>query len=513
MLVDEVVDLQGLLEDRKPLVDVASYLGDTGHELSAFGDVVIHEVVSSTDAVVPGALFVAQRGLRSHGAKYAADAIAAGAVAILTDREGETIIQKSRQVESGQASVPLLVVSKPEVDLGHLAHWFHGHPMRSMHAVGITGTNGKSTITTLLYEIWKSAGYTAGLMGTIATLMPGVEITSGRTTDSADEIARRTAQMARLHVRALAMEVSSHGLALHRLAGARFSAVAFSNLSQDHLDFHGDMESYFLAKARLFTHDFSDRAFINIDNPYGRRLAEMTELEVVTLSLHDPDASWFLERREAIATGYRLALRGPGGILIESELSLPGIHNIENYMMAVALAVDSGVDPLVIATLSKHLLGARGRMERIDLGQEFAAFIDYAHTPDAVTRVLGSLRENFSGRVIALLGCGGDRDRSKRPLMGKALLDGSDVAIFTSDNPRSEDPSAILSEMTANLEFTEPSLVEVDRRRAIRYAVSIAKPGDVVIALGKGHEKGQEVKGQVEDFDDRFELAAAIEDR
>lgn len=503
MLVDE--DL--LLDHQRSLVEIASYLGDTGRDVSSLGNVSISEISSSTTSVKPGALFVAQRGIRVHGARYAVDAVNAGAVAILTDREGEEIIQGL------QVAIPVLVVSRPEVDLGHLAHWFHGNPMRSMHAVGVTGTNGKSTITTLLYEIWKGAGYTSGLMGTIATLMPGVEISSERTTESADEIARRIAQMERLHVRSLAMEVSSHGLELHRLAGAKFAAVGFSNLSQDHLDFHGDMESYFLAKARLFTHEFSEKAFINIDDLYGKRLAEMTSLESVTLSLQDSSASWFTERYEALPHGYAVALRGPGGILIETELPLIGSHNVENYLMAVALAVDSGVDPLVVAETTRTLRGAPGRMERVDLGQDFLAYVDYAHTPDAVTRVLDSLRGNVSGRIIALLGCGGDRDRSKRPLMGSALLDGADIAIFTSDNPRSEDPAVILGEMTKHLTINAPSLIEIDRKNAIAHAVSLAMPGDVVIALGKGHERGQEIQGEIEEFDDRLELARAIEGR
>jgi UDP-N-acetylmuramoyl-L-alanyl-D-glutamate--2,6-diaminopimelate ligase len=497
-----------LLDHHRALIDVANYLGDTGVEISALAKIAITEVSSSTDSVIPGALFVAHRGLRSHGAQYVAKAIEAGATAILTDREGESIIGNTLP-----AHIPVLVVSRPEIDLGHLAHWFHGDPMRSMHAVGVTGTNGKSTITTLLYEIWQSAGHVSGLMGTIATWMPGVEISAERTTESADEIARRTAQMARLHVRSLAMEVSSHGLSLNRMAGARFAAVAFSNLSQDHLDFHGNMESYFSAKARLFTREFSDRAFINIDNDYGKRLSGMTSLETLTLSLHDSRASWFVEGREALSSGNRLAIRGPGGILIESEVSLLGTHNVENYLMAVALAVDSGVDPLVIAHLSPQLRGAPGRMERVDLGQPFSAYVDYAHTPDAVSRILASIRENVAGRVIALLGCGGERDRSKRPLMGSALFDGADVAVFTTDNPRSEDPAKILDEMTAQLEISSPSLIEIDRQRAIEYAVSIAEPGDVVIALGKGHEKGQEFDGRIEEFDDRLELARAIEGR
>lgn len=503
-----LVDEQILLGQSRSLVDVANYLGDTGLDLSGLSGIEVTEITSSTGAVIPGSLFVAHRGIRSHGAHYIHAAIEAGAIAFLTDREGEEIIRTA-----GAGELPVLVVSRPEVDLGHLAHWFHGHPMRNMHAVGVTGTNGKSTITTLLYEMWEKAGYVSGLMGTIATVMPGLSVSAVRTTESADEIARVTAQMARLHVRTLAMEVSSHGLALDRLNGARFAAVAFSNLSQDHLDFHGDMASYFAAKSTLFTHEFSDRAFINIDDPYGAKLAEATKLETVTVSLTDRHAAWSVVARESLPTGNRLSIRGPGGILIESQIPLIGTHNVENYLLALALAVDSGVDPLVIAEISRHLKGAPGRLERIDLGQPFMAYVDYAHTPDAVSRVLRSLRESVPGRVIALLGCGGDRDRSKRPLMGKALSDGADVAIFTSDNPRSEDPSQILAEMTAGIDVNEPSLVEVDRRSAIERAVSIAEEGDVVILLGKGHERGQEFDGWMEEFDDRLELAKAIEGR
>ena len=504
MLVDE----HALVAQTRSLVDIANYLGDTGLSLAQLAGIEITEVASSTESVIPGALFVAHRGIRSHGADYVEGAISAGAVAILTDKEGESKISAH-----GEVAVPVLVVSRPEVDLGHLAHWFHGDPMRSMHAVGVTGTNGKSTITTLLYEIWQAAGFTAGLMGTIATLMPGIEMSAERTTESADEIARRVAQMAQLHVRSLAMEVSSHGLALDRINGAKFAAVGFSNLSQDHLDFHGDMESYFNAKASLFTYEYGQRAFINIDDAYGRRLAAMTSLESMTLSLTDKSASWFVTDREATARGNRLEIRGPGGLLISTEIPLIGTHNVENYLMAIALAVDSGVDPTVIESASHSLKGARGRMERIELGQSFTALVDYGHSPDAVTRVLSSIRESSSGRIIALLGCGGDRDRSKRPLMGQALASGADVAIFTSDNPRSEDPSVILNEMTAGLAITSPSRIEIDRKSAIQYAISLAEPGDVVIVLGKGHERGQYFKDNVEEFDDRLEVAKAIEGR
>lgn len=497
-----------IIDTKRGLIEIARYLGDIGTDPSLLSGVEITDVTSDSAQVGPGSLFVAIQGMTRHGAEFAPTALASGAAAILTDRAGEALIRSNPA-----STIPILVVSRPEVDLGHLAHWFYRDPMRSMHAVGITGTNGKSTTTTLLFEIWRAAGFTSGLMGTLSIEMPGISIPAGRTTESADQIARNCAQMAQLHVRSLAMEVSSHGLVLNRLNGAHFAAVGFTNLSQDHLDFHGDMESYFLAKARLFSHEFSDRAFINIDDHYGARLAEMTSLEVVTLSTSSPRASWSLTDQEKSGAGNRLRLRGPGGIMIESEISLIGAHNVENYLMAVALAVDSGVDPLVIAEVSPLLVGAAGRMERVDIGQSFLAFVDYAHSPDAVERVLRSLRENVTGRVIAVLGCGGDRDKGKRPLMGQALMAGSDIAIFTSDNPRSEDPEAILSEMTSGLRIEGESRIESDRKAAIRYATSLAKAGDAVIVLGKGHEKGQYFADRIEEFDDRIELARAIEAR
>ena len=497
-----------LLDSKKSLVEISNYLGDTGIELPKLSGIEVTDISSDTSTISSGALFVAIKGLTRHGATYARQAINDGAVAILTDRDGEALI-----AQSGGSDVPVLVVSRPEIDLGHLAHWFHGDPMRSMHAVGITGTNGKSTTTTLLYEIWNAAGFTSGLMGTVSTIMPGVEIPAQRTTDSADLVARRCAQMANLHVRSLAMEVSSHGLSLHRLNGARFAAVGFTNLSQDHLDFHGDMESYFAAKSSLFTREFSDRAIINIDDPYGLKLSESTPLEVISLSLRNPRATWSITDVAKNPAGNQIRMRGPGGIMMESEIKLLGSHNLENYLMAVAFAIDSGVDPLVVAEISPRLRGAAGRMEQVNLGQPFSAFIDYAHSPDAVERVLKALRENIQGRVIAVLGCGGDRDRSKRPLMGKALQQGSDIAIYTSDNPRSEDPAAILQEMVHDVKVTMPSMIEVDRHEAIKIAVSLAQPGDAVIILGKGHEKGQYFADRVEEFDDRMELARAIEAR
>jgi len=488
---------------RRNLAEVAAYLGPIYPASGEWAKVSVTDITSDSHSVTPGSLFVALPGIRRHGASYALDAIKAGAVAIVTDQAGDSMIS--------DRSIPIITVSRPEVDLGHLAHWFYDNPMTKMYAAGITGTNGKTTTTTLLYEIWQEAGFAAGLLGTIATRMPGIEIPAIRTTPSADSIARSAAQMAELHVRALAMEVSSHGLALHRVNGARFAAVGFTNLSQDHLDFHGTMESYFQAKSKLFSHEFAERAFINIDDEYGARLAESAEIEVSTLSLSDRRATWHLIDYHRTRVGYQIQVRGPEGILVESEIGIRGRHNLENYLMALAFGYDSGVDSLLLERISPVLRGAPGRLERVDLGQDFEAFVDYAHSPEAVEKVIATLRESTESKLISVIGCGGDRDKSKRPLMAKASVEGADISIFTSDNPRSEDPETIINEMTSGLTLSAAVIVEIDRAEAIAKAVAMADKGDCVVVLGKGHEQGQAFKDRTEPFDDRIELAKAIE--
>jgi UDP-N-acetylmuramoyl-L-alanyl-D-glutamate--2,6-diaminopimelate ligase len=263
----------------------------------------------------------------------------------------------------------------------------------------------------------------------------------------------------------------------------------------------------------LFTFEFADLAVINIDDAYGLKLKEITELPVMTVSRHDQSATWHYAAITKDYVGAHVAIRGGGGILIEGKVHLHGGYNFDNLLMAVAIATESGIDPIDIAAILPTLTGAAGRLETVRLGQNFTALVDYAHSPDAVTRVLETAHEISDGRVIAVLGCGGDRDASKRALMGKALHEGADVAIFTSDNPRSEKADAILVQMTLGLDIQVPSAVIEDRSEAIKAAVNEAKDGDLVIVLGKGHEKGQEINGLVHPFDDRIELAKAIEDK
>jgi len=480
------------------VVGVASATSDlTADELSK---VLITGVTHSDSQVEPGDLFIAIPGANRHGAEFAARAISKGAIAVLTDQRGAALV----------SGVPVLVVSNPRQAAGLIAALFYNEPMRDLASVGITGTNGKTTVSTLLYQIFEAADRECGLIGTIETRIGKDAIESSRTTPEATDLQAIAATMRERHLRHLVMEVSSHAIALHRVQGAHFAFVGFTNLTQDHLDFHGDMESYFAAKAALFTFNYADQAVINIDDPYGAKLAASTELPVISISRTSQKAIWHFAEIDSSSKQVHFKIRGSGGILIESSTQLRGGYNLDNLLMAIAIAVESGVDPIDVAASVPKLSGATGRLEEVKVGQAFNAFVDYAHTPDAVSNVLSSLREFTTGQVIAVLGCGGDRDSSKRPLMGEALTNGADVAIFTSDNPRSEAPQVILQQMVGSQKISDPSRVIEDRKSAITYAVSIAKPGDTIVILGKGHEVGQEVSGEKLPFDDRVVLAQAI---
>jgi len=464
---------------------------------------VISGLTLSSKDVQEGDLFIALSGENFHGADFVPDAIARGAVAILTDEEGASKV----------SGVPVIVSSNPRRAAGVISAWFYSEPMRDLYSVGVTGTNGKTTVTTLLHQIMSAAGRESGLIGTVETRIGDEIISSLRTTPESSDLQALSAVMRERHMRNLVMEVSSHAIALERIRGSHFAVVAFTNLSQDHLDFHKTMEEYFAVKSKLFTFEFGDLAVINIDDSYGKTLAENTELPVMSVSRLDQSATWHYVSIESDYVGAHIAIRGSGGILIEGKVHLHGGYNYDNLLMAVAIATESGIDPIDIAAILPQLTGAVGRLESVRLGQNFTALVDYAHSPDAVARVLETAHEITDGRVIAVLGCGGNRDASKRSLMGKALHEGADVAIYTSDNPRSEKPEAILVQMTLGLDIQEPSAVIPDRKEAIKSAVDQAQEGDLVLILGKGHEKGQEIDGVVHPFDDRVELARAIEDK
>ena len=488
----------------KSLSAICSVVGAT-HSLNEkeMAAISISGISQSSDGVVAGDLFIALPGEKFHGAQFAVAAIRNGAVAILSDAVGAAMI----------TGVPVLISNNPRRAAGVISAWFYAEPMRDLYSVGVTGTNGKTTVTTLLHQIMEAAGRESGLIGTVEVRIGGDVLVSKRTTPESSDLQALSAVMRERHMRNLVMEVSSHAITLDRIRGSHFAVVGFTNLSQDHLDFHKTMEEYFLAKAKLFTFEYGDLAVINIDDPYGARLAVQTELPVLTLSRTDSKATWHFTSITRDYVGASVAIRGSGGILIEGKTALYGGYNYDNLLMAVAIAAESGIDPIDIAAILPRLTGAAGRLEAVRLGQNFTALVDYAHSPDAVARVLETAHEITAGNVIAVLGCGGDRDKSKRSLMGMALRDGADIAIYTSDNPRSERPEDILVQMLLDIDVAAPSEVISDRATAIRTAVNHAQAGDVVIVLGKGHEKGQEIAGTVHEFDDRIELARAIEDK
>ena len=488
-----------------PAVSLAKIVDSCNAQVSIsegeLSKIIISGATHNDSEVMPGDLFVAIPGANRHGAEFYESAKKRGAVAVLTDPTGVTLIK----------DLPVLIVDNPRLIAGRVSALVYSEPMRDINCIAITGTNGKTTVTTLLHQIFSAAHRECGLIGTVETRIGDEVIASKRTTPEATDLQALAAVMRERHMRHLVIEASSHALQLHRLEGAHFAIAGFTNLTQDHLDFHGDMESYFAAKSALFNFAMAELACINIDDPYGARLAASTELPVLSISRSNPKAIWHFIQIDSEAKRVQLKIRGSGGILIETSTTLRGGYNFDNLLMAIAIAVESGVDPIDIAAIVPNISGAAGRLEEVSVGQSFNAFVDYAHTPDAVSNVLKSIKEFTFGRVIAVLGCGGDRDASKRPLMGKALIESSDIAIFTSDNPRSEDPSDILRQMVGEISVVNKSQIISDRASAIAYAVSVAEPGDTVAILGKGHELGQEIKGEVFDFDDRLVLAQAIE--
>jgi UDP-N-acetylmuramoyl-L-alanyl-D-glutamate--2,6-diaminopimelate ligase len=470
-------------------------------------DAVVTGVTHDSSAVRPGDLLAALPGSRTHGARFAGVAVAAGAAAVFTDPAGAEL--------AAPTGLPVLVAERPRELLGALSAAVWGDPTADMLVLGVTGTNGKTTTAYLLEEGLRAAGHTTGLVGTIETRVAGESVPSTRTTPEATDLQAAFAAMAERGVTAVAIEVSSHALALGRVDGTRFTAGAFTNLTQDHLDFHHDMEDYFAAKALLFD-GRCEHEIVTVDDPYGRRLVKP---DTVTVSAAgDPTAAWKAVDVAPTAggsTGFRvLGPGGPDGIDLPALVRMPGTFNVANGLLAIATLVTVGV-PAPEAVRGVASRGVPGRMEQVDLGQGYVAVVDYAHSPDAVQRLLAALRPVVTGRIVLVLGAGGDRDRDKRPLMGAAAAAGSDVFLVTDDNPRSEDPAAIRAAVLAGALGVPDrgEVVEVPgRRAAIVEAVRRARPGDAVVVAGKGHEQGQEIGGVVQPFDDRAVLRAALEE-
>lgn len=469
----------------RSLVDLVR--GVAGAEVRGDGGVRVTDVRHRSQEVVAGTLFCCVPGGRLDGHEFAEAAWRAGAVALVVER---------------WLAVPLPQVGVPSVRraMGPIAAELLGHPSRSLTMVGVTGTNGKTTTTYLLESIFEAAGLAAGLIGTTGVRIAGASVAVERTTPEATDLQRLLATMRAAGIGAVAMEASSHGLEQFRVDGTEFGCAVFTNLSQDHLDYHGTMEAYFEAKARLFTPDLSRRAAVGIDGPEGRHLAERGRIPSVTFGLAD-DADVRATDVQVSGSGLSFTV---GTLKLKSRLR--GRFNAENCLGALAAAREVGIDDDAIAAGIERLAGVPGRLQSVEAGQGFAVFVDYAHTPDSLRVAAGAGRE-LAGehRLIVVFGCGGDRDRGKRPLMGAAATGTADLTVITSDNPRSEDPEAIIREIEPGARAGGGRfVVQADRRLAIRTALHEAGPGDVVVIAGKGHETGQEFRDETVPFDDRL---------
>ncbi len=455
-----------------------------GARIVGDGSVGVLELEYDSRKVEPGTLFFCVVGEKVDGHEFGVRAVEDGASALVVERE------------LTEVAVPQVVVPDSRAAMASLAARFFGDPTGKLRVVGVTGTNGKTTTAFLVHEILKAAEFPCGLLGTVKQIVGGVQKEVVRTTPEAIELQRTFSQMLAGGDEACAMEVSSHAMTLHRADAIHFEVAIFTNLTQDHLDFHADMEDYFLAKRKLFEAG-PKTAIVNVDDPYGRRLAE--EFECVTFSAESAEADYSARDVSFDAGGARFSVGD-----MQLRTGLPGHFNVANALGAFAAAEAMGVGSEIAAAGLARAARVPGRFEPIDEGQGFSVLVDYAHTPDSLENVLRAARRLTAGRLISVFGAGGDRDRDKRPKMGRAGAELSDLAVITSDNPRSEDPEAIVAEVAAGVEGATDLEVVVDRREAIALALGRAAPGDTVVIAGKGHEQGQEFQaGRKIPFDDR----------
>lgn len=474
--------------------------GSTLSELAALvsgtcsGEVTVFGITHNSKSVQPGDLYVALQGANNHGIDFLNEAIANGAVAIASDSHGAAI--------SKQLKVPTIELSNSRKDMGTIAARIFGNPESKLVLTGVTGTNGKTTTTHMLRSIFIDAGKRVGVIGTLGTYLDEEHLPGARTTPESTDLYATLALMVERGITHVFMEVSSHALELHRVAGLNFDVAIFTNLTQDHLDFHGSMENYFAAKATLFTPEFSKQAVIYTDDKWGKKLATESRIPVVTIGR---DGNW--KTSQAISNSNGLTTQN---IKIENSDSISLSVNMLGSFNATNAACALAASQLLGLPISKSLESLQnvrpipGRLEQVSIASAGTALVDYAHTPDAVATVLTVIKDANPEKVITVIGCGGDRDASKRPLMGKVAAQLSDIVIITDDNPRSESPALIRSAMIAGTQGLPATVIEIaDRREAIAKALSLSQPGDVIAVLGKGHETGQEISGEVFPFDDR----------
>ncbi|MEX2323386.1 MAG: UDP-N-acetylmuramoyl-L-alanyl-D-glutamate--2,6-diaminopimelate ligase [Acidimicrobiia bacterium] len=472
--------------DPVPLGELARIVGADPPDRS---DLEIVDVTHDSRTVGPGTLFVALRGERHDGHRFLDEAVAGGSPAVCVEDPG--------RIPEG---VPALIVDDTRRALAQLADCVFDHPSGRLRLVGVTGTNGKTTVTHMVHAICRAAGVRSAYAGTVGARIVDTTVPMARTTPEASDFQRMLSTMVDAGVRIAAVEVSSHGLALRRVDATDFSVAAFTNLSPDHLDLHGDMESYYLAKRQLF--ERAATAVVWVGDEWGRRLASETSVPTTTVGFESADVVGVVDRLGFDATTMSVTASDGGAVL---RVPLAGRFNAANALVAAAIgrALDLRWDTIAAGVSS--VSAVPGRFELVETGRDLTVIVDYAHTPDGIAATIAATRDIVAGtaRIVAVVGAGGDRDRSKRPLMGAAVA-AADVAVITSDNPRTEDPVAIVDEVAAGVPADAFVVVEVDRRMAIRQAIRLARPGDVVLLLGKGHETGQEVGDTVIPFDDRI---------
>ncbi|GII99464.1 UDP-N-acetylmuramoylalanyl-D-glutamate--2,6-diaminopimelate ligase [Sediminihabitans luteus] len=485
----------------------------------------VRSVSSDNRVVDAGDLFVALPGERVHGARFAPDAVGRGASAVLTDAEGADLLE-------GPLGVPVLVCDDPRAVLGHVAAWVYGRPANDLTTFAVTGTNGKTTTTYMIDHVLRAMGFRGGLVGTIEMRSGDRVLPSRLTTPEAADLQAMLAAMREDEVRTLAMEVSSHALALHRVDGVVFDVAGFSNLSQDHLDFHGDLQSYFEAKAQLFTPAHARRGVVVVDDAWGERMLAAAQVPVASLrTVPGPDGDgaadggaddvdWSVTDVDAGPTGTRFTLRHRDGRALRTSTDLPGAFNVANAALALTMVLEAGTDVRDLAEALEAADGVSpavpGRMELV--GTRPRTVVDFAHNPDALELALGALRPTTAGRLVVVFGATGERDVGKRPLMGAVAVRGADVVVVTDDDPHGEDAAAVRAEVVAGARAARDadpaSVVEVvevaPRADAIRRAVLDAGEDDTVLVAGRGHEVFQEVDGVDLPLDDRVEARAAL---
>ena len=477
-------------------------------------DVEIAGVAYDSRRVEPGDLFCAIPGTKTDGHLHCEQALDRGAAALLVERLGAEFPVPTVRVEQARAAMA--------VAAANLLDW----PARKLRVIGVTGTKGKTTTTFLLRAILESAGVRCGLVGTVMTVVGGRQESIERTTPEAPDLQRLIAGMVAAKDQAVVVEVSSHALAMSRVVGCEFDTAIFTNLGRDHLDFHGSMEGYRDAKLKLFSEHLQRRdkpgpktAIVNRDDPASDHFLRAARVPAFTYGLRSGAmirAEEVQLKREGTSFMLRAGYPGePEELSLPLAIGAPGRYNVYNALAAIAGGMAEGVHPRDMAEVLARQVWVPGRLDAVDEGQDFTVLVDYAHTPDSLENVLRTVREFALGRIIVVFGCGGDRDRGKRPLMGRVAADLADLVVVTSDNPRGEDPRSIIAEIVAGIEHAEAARIQVepDRRLAIRRAIAMARSGDAVVIAGKGHETYQEVGSAKLPMDDREEARKAIAER